>query len=130
MASARGDLLVKVLVCGSRSWNRRDVILARLRRLPPEATVIHGAAYGADSLAASAAADLGLRVEAYPANWHGRGYYDPRAGLKRNILMLDQQPDLVIAFHRENSTGTNHTILEARKREIPVEVIHYDARPA
>lgn len=120
---------MKVLVCGSRSWNRADLILDRLRRLPTGTTIIHGAAMGADRMAADIATHLGYQIEAFPADWHHRGYYDNQAGLKRNLLMLDQKPDLVIAFHRENSTGTAHTVEHARKRDIPVEVIH-DTRPA
>jgi hypothetical protein len=37
--------------------------------------------------------------------------------------MLETKPDLVIAFHRDGSTGTAHTIAEATKRDIPVERI-------
>ena len=37
--------------------------------------------------------------------------------------MLEQDPDLVIAFHVGNSPGTAHAIENASKREIPVEVI-------
>ena len=114
---------VKVVICGSRTWTRLDAIRSRLSELPRGSVVIHGAAIGADRLAAAVATELGHVVWAFPANWHGRGYYDPSAGKKRNLLMLEQEPDLVIAFHRENSTGTAHTIHHARKRGIPVEVI-------
>jgi hypothetical protein len=37
--------------------------------------------------------------------------------------MLDEKPDLVIAYWNGKSNGTAHTISEARKRGIPVEVI-------
>jgi hypothetical protein len=36
--------------------------------------------------------------------------------------MLDTGPDLVLAFQRNGSRGTQHTIDEARARGIPVEV--------
>jgi hypothetical protein len=36
--------------------------------------------------------------------------------------MLDQQPDRVLAFQRNGSTGTQHVIDETRKRGIPLEV--------
>lgn len=56
----------------------------------------------------------------FPANWKlGR-----RAGPIRNQLMLDQNPDKVIAFHDGRSRGTLHTITEARRRGISVEIIH------
>jgi hypothetical protein len=81
--------------------------------------VIHGGARGADAMAGMAAKWCRLPVEEYPADWrtHGR-----RAGFLRNLEMLDQRPDLVIAFQRNGSRGTQHTIDEARKRGIPVEV--------
>lgn len=40
----------------------------------------------------------------------------------RNLAMLDEKPDLVIAFQINGSAGTQHTIDQARKRGIPVEV--------
>lgn len=41
----------------------------------------------------------------------------------RNIEMLDQKPDLVLAFWDGASTGTGHTVAEAGKRGIPVEIV-------
>jgi hypothetical protein len=37
--------------------------------------------------------------------------------------MLDDEPDRVLAFQRNGSRGTQHTIDEARRRGIPVEVV-------
>jgi hypothetical protein len=89
--------------------------------------VIHGAASrkprgverSADMLADRAARELGFTVEPHPADWkrHGKA-----AGPIRNLAMLDTKPDLVLAFQRDGSRGTQHTIDEARKRGIPVEV--------
>jgi hypothetical protein len=120
---------MKVLVCGSRDWGDFDSIYRELSSLPGEhepITVIHGAAsrlirgheQSADMLANSAASQLGFRVERFPADW-SRG---KRGGPERNLRMLDQRPDLVLAFQRDGSRGTQHTINEARKRGIPVEV--------
>jgi len=114
---------VKVLVCGSRAWLDSGAIRARLAELPRGTTIIHGGARGADRLAETIAHSLGFDTQAFNADWHGRGYYDPAAGKKRNLRMLDQQPDLVIAFHKDGSTGTAHTIENAHARGIPVEVI-------
>jgi hypothetical protein len=115
---------VKVLVCGSRSWgaNRDQVarVYDRVGDLPLDATILHGNAKGADRLAGDAAQLRGNPVEMYPADWdeHGR-----RAGIIRNLLMLDQEPDLVIAFWDGKSAGTKHTLTEAERRGIPVEII-------
>jgi hypothetical protein len=118
---------VKVLVCGSRDWTDRALIESVIHGLAfrfgpdvPDAEVIHGACRGADQIAGAYAASLGLRVTEFPADWAGKG---KRAGILRNLAMLDEKPDAVIAFQRNGSRGTQHTIDEARKRGIPVEVV-------
>lgn len=47
--------------------------------------------------------------------------FGQRAGYLRNLAMLQLEPDLVIAF-TNGSPGTQHTIDEARRRGIPVEI--------
>lgn len=108
-----------ILVCGSRDWTDIHAIRMRLVRLPPVSSIIHGAAPGADSIAAMLAEDFGFTVQAFPAD---RRQHGKRAGILRNLAMLDERPDLVIAFQRNGSRGTAHTISEARRRGIPVEV--------
>jgi hypothetical protein len=108
-----------VLVCGSRGWDRPDIIRERLKTLPLGVEIIHGAARGADQMAASIAHSLGIPERAYVPDWHHQGR---RAGVLRNIEMLEQDPELVLAFWDGESTGTAHTVYEARKRGIPVEV--------
>jgi hypothetical protein len=110
---------VKVLVCGSRSWNDYATIRRRLAKFEPGVTVIHGAARGADQKAAIAARALGIPETPFPADWRGNGR---RAGIIRNLAMLNDSPDLVLAFWDGRSTGTKHTIDEAHRRGIPVEV--------
>lgn len=114
---------MKVLVCGDRNWSDMDKIETRLKRLPEGTTLIHGAARGADTLGGYVAERFcGFKVEAYPADWNK---YHRAAGPIRNRQMLDQKPDLVIAFHSDLATskGTKDCVMEARKRKIPVEVI-------
>ena len=109
---------MKVLVCGSRTWNDPGAIKEKL--LEAGATlVIHGAAQGADRQASQAAMDLGIEQIAYPANWNK---YGRSAGFRRNEQMLDEgKPDLVMAFFdRVRTAGTAHTVTEARKRGIAV----------
>lgn len=110
-----------VLVCGSREWRDGSLIRYRLHRLPRGTTVIHGAARGADQIAGRVADTFGFDVQEFPADWRGKGR---RAGILRNLEMLDQRPDLVLAFQVDDSTGTQHTIDEAGRRGIPVEVWH------
>lgn len=111
---------MKVLVCGSRDWTDHEKIRIRLAELPRGTLVLHGGARGADRIAGTVAASLGLAVNEYPADWRGFGR---SAGYRRNLAMLGQEPDLVLAFWLDGSTGTGHTVREARKRRIPVEVI-------
>lgn len=115
--------LRRILVCGSRDWTDERAIWDALSPhkvgIPSDPLIIHGAARGADELAAWIAECLDLPVQAFPADWQTHG---KRAGFLRNLQMLDEQPDLVIAFQRNGSRGTQHTIDQARKRGIPVEV--------
>lgn len=115
-----------VLVCGSRKWRDIHAIRMRLLKLPPDCEIIHGAARGADMIAAALATDFGFTVRAFPADWdrHGKA-----AGPIRNLAMLDERPDLVVAFQVGESSGTQHTINEARKRGIPVEVHRNQGEP-
>lgn len=110
---------MRVLVCGSRRWTDGRRIAAHLATLPMGTTVVVGGAVGADHLAAREAHGLGLKVEVHAADWarHGR-----RAGVLRNLEMLDSGVDLVLAFWDGVSKGTQHTISEARNRGIPVRV--------
>lgn len=110
---------LRVLVCGSRTWDRPAWIGSRLAEFPKDTEVIHGGARGVDTIAANYAYKIGLKVTEYPADWHGQG---KAAGIIRNGKMLDARPDLVIAFWDGESRGTRHTIEEARRRGIRVEV--------
>lgn len=113
---------MKVLVCGDRNWTDTKKVRERLSQFPPGTVIIEGECRGADRIAARVALRLGFTVDAYPADWdtHGRA-----AGPIRNSRMLNQSPDLVIAFHPDidKSSGTADTVRKARHRRIPVEVI-------
>jgi hypothetical protein len=111
---------MKVLVCGSRSYKDMVAVSSRMAELPDDTVVIHGDARGVDRYAKQAAERLGFTVIDYPAHWTA---YGNSAGVLRNLLMFDEgQPDLVLAFWDGTSRGTAHTIREAEKRGIPVEV--------
>jgi hypothetical protein len=114
---------VKVLVCGSRKFSdpfhASMMIDAKIASLPL-CEVIHGGALGADAIADESAARHGLKVSAFYADWDTHG---KKAGIIRNLLMLDQKPEFVLAFWDGSSKGTLHTINEARKRRIPVEIV-------
>ena len=111
-----------MLVCGSREWKDADAVYLACLMEPREqgwgdapVRLIHGGARGADRMAGVAGIQLGYEVKAFPAEWEMHG---KRAGILRNLQMLDEQPDLVIAFG--SGRGTDHTCREAERRGIPV----------
>jgi len=113
----------KVLVCGDRNWSDREAICACLRTLQDRGydIVIEGEARGADRIARDVAKELGFDILKFPADW---SRYGRSAGPIRNRQMLDQRPDLVLAFHEDiaHSKGTADTVREAQKRGIEVVV--------
>jgi hypothetical protein len=113
---------VRVLICGSRTWNDLGSIARVIRALPEGTTVICGGALGADSIAQTLAEARGLIVLTVRADW---ARHDHAAGPIRNQRMLDEgRPDRVIAFRMPGvSRGTDDMIRRATKAGIPVEVI-------
>lgn len=122
---------LRVLICGSRDWDDDeiiDVVVSGLTREYRPLTLIHGAARGADSIAAESGRvdqgrGLAVNVIPFPADWdaHGRA-----AGPIRNQQMLDEgKPDWVIAFTNdlEASRGTRDMVGRAHKAGVPVYVI-------
>lgn len=106
------------LFCGSRRWETRDerdwareVTRRELRTLPPDATVMHGAAPGADSIADWEAILMGMATDPRPADWDGLG---PAAGPERNGRMLGVlrrarkagRPVAAFAVHDDPSLGS------------------------
>lgn len=112
-----------IVVTGSRTWGDIHVVRERLRPYLDEgARIIQGGARGADQLAREVADEFGSPVKTMQADWDQHG---KRAGFLRNCAMLDEQPDLVLAFWDGASRGTKHCIDEARRRGIPVVVVSH-----
>jgi hypothetical protein len=121
---------VRILVCGSRNWDNKGFLWSKLDEYVggigsydyPD-VIIHGAAKGADTMAADWAHSRGIQVIGYPAQWDQFG---KAAGPIRNSRMLmEGQPDVVIAFSNdlEVSKGTKHMVTIARKAGIQTIVI-------
>lgn len=114
---------MKVLICGTRKplgfAGVRD-IRNRMKQLPEDTLIIQGGAHGVDNAAKIFASTMGFSCQEFKADWkqYGKG-----AGPIRNAQMLDEIPDLVIAFPRGKSPGTRNCIKQAQERNIPVEVI-------
>lgn len=119
-----------VVVCGSRKWPNQaaacDLVYKLVAALPDGTIVVEGEAEGVDRWARSAAVERGLWVAEMPvrpAHWRRFGR---QAGHRRNHAMLSfltpGTDDHVIAVQHDESSGTQGTIDEARRRGIPVEV--------
>lgn len=109
-----------MIVCGTRDWQDRAKIAARLRRLPTSSVIVHGNARGVDRIAHEEARKLGLGVEPHPAAWDR---YGRTAGFIRNHHMAELGADLCLAFWDGKSSGTKNMMDQAKKYGIPVEVI-------
>ena len=79
----------------------------------------HGAARGADALAANAAWRMGLLTEAHAADWE---QYGKRAGFVRNAEMAKLGADICLAFPIGESRGTRMMIDLAKKHGIETKV--------
>lgn len=120
---------MKLLICGSRTWTDPMPIRAAILEVGRNRylELIHGAARGADSLAADVCREvLPLTpVHVFPADWQRLGR---RAGYVRNAEMLRQEPDLVWAFVDKplvKSKGTAMMVDLARKAGVPVYVTEW-----
>jgi len=118
-----------ILVTGDRNWTkaRSDVVLEALQEHQDKnPIVVHGAAKGVDLLAARIAEGLGYEVHPHPADWDK---YHKAAGPIRNREMLEEKPDLVLAFHDDivSSKGTKNMVNQAVAAGIPVLLVTSDA---
>ena len=113
---------MRVLVCGGRTYSNSLALTNALDTFhlrTPITHLIHGAARGADSLAATWAHSRSIPTTAFPADWarHGRS-----AGHIRNAQMLSEgNPAHVIAF--PGGPGTAGMISLTRKANIPLTLI-------
>lgn len=117
-----------VVVSGSRSWSDSEAIQREFDAWesavqPQSVRFIHGAARGADRLAAYEAARRGWHVEALPAMWE---VYGRRAGIVRNLEMLDENPAHVFIFWDGQSRGTKHVIDEVQRRRQSYSIVRSD----
>lgn len=104
----------RVIVTGGRGFVDVGLVTRALALVNPYAALVHGAAPGADSLAAGVWLSWGHRVEPHPARWsapcrsqcrpgHRRRRrsgedYCPMAGPYRNQEMADAGADVCLAF--------------------------------
>jgi hypothetical protein len=128
---------MKVLTTGSRTWTGVygdwiiTLTLNRLeslgRALYSPLRLMNGACpEGADAVVQRWAHRRNVRLTEFPADWIGLG---KQAGFIRNQFMVNQGADMCVAFLRDNSRGTQHTIDRARAAGIPTFVVPWDGTP-
>lgn len=108
----------RILITGSRTWTRGTLIRVALTvpELPPTATLVHGDAQGADTLAGQIWAtwlSRPVEVHGLPEKWWRR----PRARqipLERNRRMVAAGADVCLAFIRAGSGGASFTADQAQ----------------
>lgn len=111
---------MRVLVCGSRDFNNRKLLDETLDGVEIT-TIIEGEARGADTLAREYGERRSLDVLPFPALWDK---YGKSAGPIRNAQMLSEGgPELVVAFRRPGSRGTQNMIDQAMKAGIETRII-------
>lgn len=121
---------MRILVCGSRTYPvdfALPALLDAYRARADYLTVIDGGARGADTYAHEWAQARGVHTVRFHADWdtHGKA-----AGPIRNQRMLDEEPDLVLAFIDKplaQSRGTADMVGRARKANVPTYVIEASA---
>lgn len=112
---------MRVLVTGGRDFSDRELLFEALDGLHSKhgfTVLIHGDANGADRLSGEWATSRGITVEAHPADWkkHGRA-----AGPIRNQKMLEEKPELVVAF--PGGKGTADMVRKAKQAGLEVVMV-------
>lgn len=109
---------MKILVCGGRDFDDYELLYTTLDLITygqNDVIIIEGDARGADKMAGQWAKERGHRLEVFPAEW---GKFGNRAGPIRNQQMLNEGPDLVIAF--PGGRGTAHMVGISKKAGVKV----------
>lgn len=113
-----------VIVAGAVAWSNAAAIERELSKLPAGSTVIHGDCPGADALAGSIAARLGLTVVPMAKNADDRRRYRKASWKGLNVRMLARGAELVLVFHPDitASKGSKHIAELARAADVAVQV--------
>jgi len=113
---------MRILVTGSRDWDDPMTIymaLEEARGDTPHGQVvlIHGGARGADFAAHCYAEAMDWGIEVHHAYWME---YGRKAGIFRNIRMVDSGVDICLAFIKNGSRGATQCAGYAESKGIPV----------
>jgi hypothetical protein len=119
---------MKILVCGGRKYFDWLNVRATLDEFhtcgTPITCVIQGGAAGADRLGKHWASLNSIPCKEYPADWK---FYGKDAGKYRNQQMLDENPDIEVAFVFPGGYGTWD--MEQRVRRANIRIISGEEPP-
>lgn len=115
---------IRIVIAGSRTFTDYPLLARKMdaftRNLDPdEIEVVSGEAKGADQCGERWAIERAIPIKRFPAEWDR---YGRSAGYKRNDQMRDYATHLV-AFHQDNSRGTQHMINSAYAAGLLVRVV-------
>jgi len=120
--------MLKVIIAGSRGFgdyyllaNKCSKILIGAMSKDGEVEIVSGGADGADKLGERYAAEKGLSVKLFPADWK---QYGKAAGPLRNKQMAEYA-DALIAFWDGVSPGTKDMIEQATAKGLKTRVIYF-----
>lgn len=123
---------MKILVCGSRDFPRPSLLIRAMLDgltgdcIPTPEILEGGCPTGADAEARDWADEHpDVTITTFYADWKTSGR---AAGPMRNQVMLDEEPDLVLAFVNkplEISRGTADMVRRARRAGIPTLVCEF-----
>src|SRR6476620_2971782 len=109
-----------VIITGSRTWTDENLIEQVVKEHSPQLLVQGGCPKGADKISKRIAEKLNIPTLTFRADWD---FYGKSAGPIRNCEMLDNFPKaILLAFRMDSSVGTTHCIVQAKKRNMTVQV--------
>ena len=121
----------RLIICGGRDFRDYDLFRSRLDRLTAyyeNIRIISGHARGVDTFAERYAAEKGIPISIFPAEW---AKYGKAAGPIRNRAMLDfakEETPVVAAFWDGKSRGTANMIKLAKTAGAECHVFLYEQK--
>lgn len=114
---------MKVIVAGSRGVTDYALVERAIHESGFDVTeVVSGTARGVDRLGERWAAEHGIPVAPFPAQWKVGSKQNFGAGLLRNAMMADYA-DALVAIWDGESRGTKHMIASATANGLRIHVL-------
>jgi hypothetical protein len=121
----------KLIIAGGRFFSDYELLKHEVKKFIVEEIktkknleIVSGKAKGADRLGEQFAAEFGIQVKQFPANWNEHG---KKAGPMRNEKMAQYATgEYCICFWDGSSRGTENMIENAKKYGLSLRVVRYD----